>query len=280
MNTLTREAMKRLCNSRMDWAKEWPRIQTEVGFYYDISVMGRTLVDEVVRRQNLEAVQAAFDTIESCLDGADSELISLIGAGMFEAMQGAAYRTLDPPDYLDRFMGERALDLWQGIIEGWTGDGIRTMEEWGNVLVNGITLKVEIIRHKDNLKWFVERQEDETVFRSLDIDGKEVLKEVIKDKAAIKEIFQFFHPLKAEKSLGYARVSSDPDGFEYPKIDTSFMGFKNPYATIKIIQPRYPNDGLKELVIGALVEDGQARYVNDSDWIVLLSNDWEQFLRV
>lgn len=58
------------------------------------------------------------------------------------------------------------------------------------------------------------------------------------------------------------------------------MGFEQPYAIISITQPRYPNNGLTELIIGNLTEDAQNRYVNDSDWIVLLNNDWEQFLSI
>ena len=72
-----------------------------------------------------------FDVFEIFLDNDPSqEIKSLIGAGFIEAMQNDVYSWKPDPDYFSQFMGKRFLKMWGDIIEGFSGQGIRTVADW------------------------------------------------------------------------------------------------------------------------------------------------------
>lgn len=82
-------------------------------------------------------VHEVFRVIEAAMVSGDPETKNLVVVGMFEAMQGDAYRTFVPPDRLDEWLLPASLAAWRDLIEGWTGKGIRSIEHWKRVIVNG-----------------------------------------------------------------------------------------------------------------------------------------------
>jgi hypothetical protein len=56
-------------------------------------------------------------------------------------MQGPAYRRADPPDLADAWLGAASR---ADLIEGWTGDGIRSIEVWRRVVINGPRHRLEL----------------------------------------------------------------------------------------------------------------------------------------
>jgi len=75
----------------------------------------------------LDAVPAVFDLIEDTLAREEPELKYLITAGLFESLQTYAVMNFEPPDVVDDYLGLRSLELWRGVIEGFSKPGIRSI---------------------------------------------------------------------------------------------------------------------------------------------------------
>lgn len=97
--------------------------------YFDLGAYGRRLVRAIAEGRNEPWMRLAFQAIEEGIveGGATANLVV---AGLFEAMQNAAFATLEPPDALDDWLGPRSVEAWRDLIEGWTGPGIRSMDAW------------------------------------------------------------------------------------------------------------------------------------------------------
>jgi hypothetical protein len=121
------EVLEKICAHNSHWEKTWKR--SDFLNYGTIAEIGAELIEDVAKGKNLCRVKAVFEDIEEILDGASIETRSLIGAGMFEAMQNHGLFMFKPKqmDTMDDFFGPLSLKLWQDLIEDWHGKGIRTM---------------------------------------------------------------------------------------------------------------------------------------------------------
>lgn len=123
------ELLEKICAYNPDWKRSWKKS----GFlnYGTIAEIGAELVGDVAKRKKLDRVKAVFEDIELMLSNASTETLSLIGAGMFEAMQTHALSVFKPKqmDAMDDFFGPLSLKLWQDLIEDWHVKGIRTMTQ-------------------------------------------------------------------------------------------------------------------------------------------------------
>jgi hypothetical protein len=137
MHLSPREWMSRLCGCSNRWQARREAVLSADLFYVDVCEFGRDLIDNVVSNKNPDETRRGFACIEVGLKSGDTLTQNLIVVGLFESMQGGVYRRLDPPDGLDEFLGPQSLVAWRDLIEGWTGEGIRSIEHWKRVLLNG-----------------------------------------------------------------------------------------------------------------------------------------------
>lgn len=75
-------------------------------------------------------VQGIFAAIEHVLTHGDDPAQNLVVVGLFEAVQGDAYRAGDSGDRYEATLGKNARQAWADLIEGWTGPGIRDLAAW------------------------------------------------------------------------------------------------------------------------------------------------------
>lgn len=141
------EIVNKLCAPSLSWQKKYAENVYEKA-YINAANLGHEIVYFASNGHKNREIEAFFRIVEEILienqTKQDIEISSFIGAGLFEAMQSAAYSKLHPPDLLNRFMGEHSLKLWGDIIEGWTGTGIRTIDQWKRILIDGLPQKVTI----------------------------------------------------------------------------------------------------------------------------------------
>lgn len=131
-----REFMDQLCLCRTRWTARRDAIHASGVYYVDVAALGHELMRAVQSGCKHPWVFRCFDVIENGLCDGDDATKNLIVVGLFEAIQGDAYRH-GPHDLIESKLGPRSLDAWAALIEGWTGKGIRTVEHWRRVVRNG-----------------------------------------------------------------------------------------------------------------------------------------------
>jgi hypothetical protein len=131
------EILEIITSHNVKWEQSWKEHEIN---YFAIANIGRELVLDVKLQKNLDRVKNVLNEVESILISASQNELNLIGAGMFESMQTNALDefTSETMDSLDEYLGPISLKLWRDIIEGWHGDGIRSMKDYSKILVNGI----------------------------------------------------------------------------------------------------------------------------------------------
>lgn len=124
------EILKTICVHNPDWEKSWHTLGTD---YPVIAEIGTEIINDVAKDRNAERTQAVFQDVETILKQAaaenNSEGRSLIGAGMFESMHSYALSQFKPKqmDAMEAYLGPLSLQLWQDLLEGWYGKGIRSL---------------------------------------------------------------------------------------------------------------------------------------------------------
>ena len=126
-----KQALKKICEHRAHWMQAFK--QPDMLPYLLCVEIGHEIVLDIQANNNVAQLKATFATIEQILANTkDIQVISLMVAGLFSAMQNKAYDDLNPPDQINNFLGRVSLQHWEDYIEGWTGKGIRTIEAWKN----------------------------------------------------------------------------------------------------------------------------------------------------
>lgn len=126
------EIIKIICAHNPDWEKSWEKSGLE---YSVIAEIGMEIIRDVARGKKLERVQSVFEDIEKLLQNLcgnkDVEGRSLIGAGMFENMHRYALSQFKPKQMgaMDAYLGPVSMKLWEDLLEGWYGKGIRTLTQ-------------------------------------------------------------------------------------------------------------------------------------------------------
>jgi len=133
-----------LCDVRPEWAARRDAIHEAELYYVDGAGLGRELVEAVLGGRDAAWMRRAFEVIEAALERGSPAARNLVVTGLFEAMQGPAYRRASPPDQVDEWLGAASRTAWADLIEGWTGEGIRSIEAWRRVVVNGPSRAVEL----------------------------------------------------------------------------------------------------------------------------------------
>jgi hypothetical protein len=139
-----RELIDALCGVRPEWAARREEIHEAELYYVDGAGLGRELIEAVLDGRDAPWIRRAFDVIEAALERGGPRAKNLVVTGLFEAMQGPVYRRADPPDLADAWLGAASRKAWADLIEGWTGEGIRSIEAWRRVVVNGPSRAVEL----------------------------------------------------------------------------------------------------------------------------------------
>ena len=117
--------------------RKWRR-DAEQGIHKGLNyLLIRDIGCDLVRwtRNNKKSVALAkkvFAILEEALENPSQEIINLVGAGFVEDTQSYLYHTSTDfdPDFFSAYMPPKLLKLWEDIIEGWIGDGIRTIKAW------------------------------------------------------------------------------------------------------------------------------------------------------
>lgn len=152
----SRDVMDAIGLRRGRWIAELPGFHQQGLYYVSIASLGRELCNAVLGGCRKAWVGEVFAAIEQGLERGDSEARNLIVAGLFESMQGYAYRR-GPPDLLERCLGPLGARAWCDLIEGWTGGGVRTVERWRRVIRNGA---LERVRWSRGAEWSEVRFEE------------------------------------------------------------------------------------------------------------------------
>ncbi len=75
-------------------------------------------------------IQGVFEAMEHVLTCGDASAQNLVVVGLFEAVQGDAYRAGAVGERYESALPPRARRAWADLIEGWTGPGIRDLAAW------------------------------------------------------------------------------------------------------------------------------------------------------
>ena len=132
----SRDVIEAIVLCRAKWRAELPAIHEEALYYVSIARLGHQLCAAVLGGCRKPWVGEVFAAIERGLERGDSEAKNLLVVGLFESMQGDSYRH-GPPDLFERLLGPLGRAAWADLIEGWTGEGVRTVEHWRRVIRNG-----------------------------------------------------------------------------------------------------------------------------------------------
>lgn len=137
--------LAKLCASSLAWQKRYAENEY-YGEYVRIADLGREIVYDIAKGRNLKLIKTFFVCLEEILAEYEGDIAvtSLIGAGLFEAMQAAAYSSALPTNLVEKHLGKKGLVFWGNIIEGWCGKGVRTIDAWRRILVSGMIEKVVI----------------------------------------------------------------------------------------------------------------------------------------
>lgn len=132
-----REFIDALCDVRPEWDGRRMQVHDNEIYYVDGAHLGSELAMCVFAGRDEPWMTQAFAVIERALVVGTEPTRNLVVVGLFEAMQARAYRAADPPDVLDAWLGPASRNAWALLIEGWTGRGVRTIEAWQRVVLNG-----------------------------------------------------------------------------------------------------------------------------------------------
>jgi hypothetical protein len=139
-----RELIDALCDAQPEWSARRAAIHEAAIYYVDGADLGRELIEAVLAGRDAAWMRRAFEVIEEALVRGTAGTRNLVVVGLFEAMQGPAYRRAEPPDLLDAWLGAASRAAWADLIEGWTGGGVRSIEAWRRVVVNGPRRALEL----------------------------------------------------------------------------------------------------------------------------------------
>lgn len=121
------------------FAARWPRFRALLmreradGSWLDyvgIAAMGHRHFAAFEHGCQAPWVQGVFDAAEHVLAHGDEAAKNLVVVGLFEAVQGDAYRAGPAGDRYEARLGLSSLQAWADLIEGWTGTGIRDLAAW------------------------------------------------------------------------------------------------------------------------------------------------------
>lgn len=98
--------------------------------YVGIAALGHRHFASFQKGCQASWVQGVFDAAEHVLAHGDAAAKNLVVVGLFEAVQGDAYRAGPAGDRYEARLGPRSLQAWAALIEGWTGAGIRDLAAW------------------------------------------------------------------------------------------------------------------------------------------------------
>jgi hypothetical protein len=139
-----RDLIDALCGVRPEWAARRDAIHEADLYHLAGARLGRELIEAVLGGRDAAWMRRAFEVIEAALARGTPGAKNLVVTGLFEAMQGPAYRRASPPDQVDAWLGAASREAWADLIEGWTGEGVRSIEAWRRVVVNGPSRAVEL----------------------------------------------------------------------------------------------------------------------------------------
>lgn len=121
------------------FAANWPRFRKELRQeraadrwldYVGIAELGHRHFAAFANGCRAPWVQGVFDAMEHVLTFGDASAQNLVVVGLFEAVQGDAYRAGEIGDRYESALSVRSRRAWQDLIEGWTGTGIRDLAAW------------------------------------------------------------------------------------------------------------------------------------------------------
>jgi len=121
------------------FAARWPRFRAHLAReraaekwidYPGIAGMGCDFFRAFASGCRAPWIGAMFEAIEHVFVHGDSVAQDLVVVGLFEAVQGAAYRAGEAGDAFEAALLPRSREAWADLIEGWTGAGIRDLAAW------------------------------------------------------------------------------------------------------------------------------------------------------
>ncbi|MDI1482962.1 hypothetical protein QHF84_40440 [Polyangium sp. y55x31] len=121
------------------FAAVWPRFRERLESerrheswldYTGIADMGRRHMYAFTSGCKAPWVQDVFDAMEHVLVHGDDEARNLVVVGLMEAVQTWAYRAGEAGNRYEAKLGPHSAKAWADLIEGWTGEGIRTLDAW------------------------------------------------------------------------------------------------------------------------------------------------------
>jgi hypothetical protein len=146
-----RELIDQLCDLRPTWAELREQIHEERAYFEYGTDFGRELVGAILAGEDLPWMRGACAVIERAIEHGNEATKGLVVTGMFESMQNRVYAKANPPDLMDDWLGPHARMAWADLIEGWTGQGVRTVEAWRRVVINGSRT---LVTFESSTLWF------------------------------------------------------------------------------------------------------------------------------
>src|SRR5262245_9543580 len=125
----SRDLMDALIDCRWKWRARRERFHSEGLYYMGIADLGRELFSVLLCGCKAPWTDQVFQVIEQVFEKGDAEAPNLWVVGLFESLQGQSHGQ-GAPDLIERRLGPRSLAAWSDLIEGWTGQGIRTVQQW------------------------------------------------------------------------------------------------------------------------------------------------------
>ncbi len=253
MNTV--ETMEMLAASQPRWLEDLPRVLADGIFYVDIAEWGHDLIDRARRGElGRSGVKKAMSVLERGFEEGDGESVNLIVVGMFEAMQSSLYRSGELAELFESSLGPRAHEAWCDLIEGWTGEGVRTMARWAAVVRNGAT-RGYARRGPDGAREVHRGDVGGMLVTVSSSAGIRSERELTADE--VDRELAWLSPLMSRRWVGYL---SDGDEARY--------GLAVPFATLQML-----DDGGPEIRYGSgapgggcFVTDGRSVFVCDPWW--------------
>ncbi len=224
--------LKKICEHDQEWTKMYVEKGSDLK-YIDVIDFAEELMDCLIHGNKLKVIKKIFGSIEELLiaHGEDIAITSFIIAGLFNLLQNKMYHSNESSDLVEPYLGEISKKYWGDYIEGWTGKGIRTIDLWRRVLINGKINKlgVEFLTTNDSFQ-FTEQQAKTTLG---------------------------VPPLIAETFIGW----------RHDVQITDMMGFSQPYAIISFHQQQISNT----LTIGNLLKGSHnQRFVTAGKHLAIL----------
>ncbi|MDC3957566.1 hypothetical protein KEG38_27155 [Polyangium jinanense] len=121
------------------FAVVWPRFRERLESerkheswldYTGIADMGRRHFFAFTSGCKARWVEDVFDAMEHVLVHGDDEAKNLVVVGLMEAVQTCAYPAGRAGDRYEAALRPCAAKAWADLIEGWTGEEIRTLDAW------------------------------------------------------------------------------------------------------------------------------------------------------